>query len=806
MYPTTNLQFGQSSPEVKKLQEFLISQGMSIPSGPTNYFGNETKAALTEWQKKTGVAAGTDFGYWGPKSIAMAKTAGTTESPATNNPPANNPPANDTTAPSQDLFSFVQTLIDQGVIDKSPEMQAKVNAFLGITGAPGATGPVMSSHYGDTTTDSRVIAGRETPMLTTTNAMVDAAKGAKLVSSDYLKNSISNRPDVMAFYVNALTWGGYTLGDVLNDMKRREMADGGNAEAKKLVIIHPTSNKTNYMNTAAGQAALQMTGSIIPTFNLGGIVDPEILKYGADVPDELFQTLVPLQDVNSQEFKDAVANVKSMFFDLANAQLQATTEQEKTLADYNYQTFKTEIDKNYNIKLSDNATKAWQQIETLEDSFNTRNIAGSGMQNEAIDDYLKTTRLTDQRNRTEKLVSEEAERAKRFMNNATPEEIKALIAEDIAKGVTDPKKQRAYMWGLVPSQEIRDAYSIEKLKERFPEKSDEELQAYHDVVLDENGNYRSSIYRTYYDSLNKNRISELDAATTKILEDAKKKENTAYSDFDGSQPYSQPAGNDSATGPKGPTGNNPDATSQVPPVGTIPDAEFIKKMAEIGITITQKQLDDSRKSGSLAGSGTGTGQAPAGDYPPGDYAPGTVDLPPGSGDGGARTNALGTTANKPPWLSKDGYDTWALQKELVTGGYLSAADLAGGEGVYGPKTTAAVAKRDAELKNNVVTPTNQASGINATSTQPVIKPVVPTATSTASTTQPVIKPIVPANPAQTPKTQYSNLYNYYTGKTGSFNAWNSSQRLADAKKANIANYTGGDQQNKDLLAYLNANQ
>ncbi len=74
--PQTNLQPGQSGPEVKKLQDFLISQGYSIPAGATGYFGEQTKAALTNWQKATGVQAGADFGYWGPKSIAVASGGG----------------------------------------------------------------------------------------------------------------------------------------------------------------------------------------------------------------------------------------------------------------------------------------------------------------------------------------------------------------------------------------------------------------------------------------------------------------------------------------------------------------------------------------------------------------------------------------------------------------------------------------------------------------------------------------------------------------------------------------------------------
>lgn len=76
MYPNTNLQKGMSGAEVTKLQKFLISQGFSIPAGATGFFGDQTVQALTQWQQKTGVQAGADFGFWGPKSIEVAGNLG----------------------------------------------------------------------------------------------------------------------------------------------------------------------------------------------------------------------------------------------------------------------------------------------------------------------------------------------------------------------------------------------------------------------------------------------------------------------------------------------------------------------------------------------------------------------------------------------------------------------------------------------------------------------------------------------------------------------------------------------------------
>lgn len=83
MPPTTNLQQGQSGPEVKQLQNFLIGQGLSIPSGPTGYFGNETKAALSQWQSSVGISPSTP-GYgtnWGPKSIQAASQVNSNVAP-----------------------------------------------------------------------------------------------------------------------------------------------------------------------------------------------------------------------------------------------------------------------------------------------------------------------------------------------------------------------------------------------------------------------------------------------------------------------------------------------------------------------------------------------------------------------------------------------------------------------------------------------------------------------------------------------------------------------------------------------------
>jgi peptidoglycan hydrolase-like protein with peptidoglycan-binding domain len=78
MPPTTNLQPGQTGPEVKKLQDFLVSKGLMTPqqvaTGPGIY-GPQTTAAVKKFQEQNGVDNTTGPGYWGPKTIKAASGA-----------------------------------------------------------------------------------------------------------------------------------------------------------------------------------------------------------------------------------------------------------------------------------------------------------------------------------------------------------------------------------------------------------------------------------------------------------------------------------------------------------------------------------------------------------------------------------------------------------------------------------------------------------------------------------------------------------------------------------------------------------
>lgn len=67
---TSDISYSDNNSNVEALQTYLISQGFAIPSGPSTYFGSQTRIALKAWQDK-------HFGpqytgeYWG--SISQKK-------------------------------------------------------------------------------------------------------------------------------------------------------------------------------------------------------------------------------------------------------------------------------------------------------------------------------------------------------------------------------------------------------------------------------------------------------------------------------------------------------------------------------------------------------------------------------------------------------------------------------------------------------------------------------------------------------------------------------------------------------------
>lgn len=310
--------------------------------------------------------------------------------------------------------------------------------------------------------------------------------------------SIQNDEEKIAFYLNALTYGGYGLADIYRDLKKDELG------LSNVSPISSSQTRAQYASTDEGKKAYENV-QISPPSDLVGLTADILALPIYNMPDEAFKTLVPLLDWNSEEFKAKMDEVQSAYHDVVMQQLSATTEHDKTIADYNWEKFKEETERSFGIRLSDNALTAWDQLEAARDSFSERGATGSGIEAESMDDYLRRIRTADERSREERKVTETTNEANYFLSYATPEQIQALINEDKAKGLPQ-SEWRASKWGLIPSEDVKAGLSLSALKKKFPEMSDEDLARYVSTVVDENGNYRSNLYQNYV----KNKMAEED--------------------------------------------------------------------------------------------------------------------------------------------------------------------------------------------------------------------------------------------------------------------------------------------------------
>jgi len=69
---TRDLDLNMEGPDVTTLQNFLMTQGMTIPAGATGYFGPQTQAALIQFQLANNITPAT--GYFGPITRAFIAT------------------------------------------------------------------------------------------------------------------------------------------------------------------------------------------------------------------------------------------------------------------------------------------------------------------------------------------------------------------------------------------------------------------------------------------------------------------------------------------------------------------------------------------------------------------------------------------------------------------------------------------------------------------------------------------------------------------------------------------------------------
>lgn len=290
-----------------------------------------------------------------------------------------------------------------------------------------------------------------------------------------------------AKYLNAITYGGYTIGDVYRDVKAKELAQNGQTEYANIKAIDELQPAESWYYTDEGEKAKNSV-ALNPSTNLD--MDYSILnKTVFQIPDEAFKSAIDIPEFGTPEFKAAAEQIEAAYYDTLMMQATADTEQGQALAQDNWNNFVRDIERTYGIRLSNDARAAWGQIQQLKTGAASSGLAGSGIYNEMVDNYLADVRRSNDYLREQKLNDEETAMRDKLLKVATAKEIKEFVN-------ANPDKAQA--WGLIPSQDILEKFSLENLKAENPTLSEAEIKLMRDTILDENGNYRSNLYQTMY--------------------------------------------------------------------------------------------------------------------------------------------------------------------------------------------------------------------------------------------------------------------------------------------------------------------
>lgn len=462
----STLKSGSTGDDVSKLQKYLNdtqNSGLAVDGK----FGPATEAAVKAFQTSKGL---TSDGIVGPNTLASINNTSTNNQSNTNT----NTPENPATYSPADGHKLTPGEV--------VTFNGKTYTGINDTNTPTSTTGQLNL-YGN----ERNQAGENFA----TQAIFSEADLGKSAAVGELTPAfvaaLKNDPNKIAFYLGALAYGGYTMGDIYADMYSSQQKSLGKT-VPDITIISPTMKKSDYALTDAGKAASTAIDTLLPAGSRMKTLNADIFKYSlANLPDDAFTPYADrLPQPGTPEWKQKASEIKASYYDLLTAQASADTEQDKSLADYNLQQFKDEMQRSLGITLSDNSTQAWKQIQTLNDTYNTRGIQQSGLRNEDVDNTLKSTRLADTRNRESALNETEKQSLAALKASGTSAQIAALSPEERQK------------LGLTPSSDVLAQFSIENIKKMDPTLTDAEAQAYRDTIIDENGNYRSTLYSNYY--------------------------------------------------------------------------------------------------------------------------------------------------------------------------------------------------------------------------------------------------------------------------------------------------------------------
>lgn len=385
------------------------------------------------------------------------------------------------------------------------------------------------------------------------NLLQSGAAGSSNVSKQELTKIMSD-PTQVAFYVNALAYGGYSLQQVYQDMVRVQYSDNGQASSVANSI--PISAATPASQYASDPHSQQSTNN--PLLNVSPTIaglDSSVLSLPIfQMPTAAFSQLTPLTNPDSPQFQAEMAKYTDATYEVALEMAQASNDSEHQQAQADWTSLQQEIQGRLGITLSDNAVTAFNQLQNFQAQASMNNLAGSGMADQQIAAYLKQQQSVNQSMRQYYQTYQDQAQENYYQNYASPDEVNALISSD---------PQRAQAWGLTPNDATKQYLTLSNLQSLFPNVPQSQLQGLINKYLDTNGNFYSKLYGNYaannYDTNQQYGSWKANQVITKAQNDAQ----TALSQYDNpSNPFLR--GTTTVANPTGQTPSaNADNASQV---------------------------------------------------------------------------------------------------------------------------------------------------------------------------------------------------------------------------------------------------
>jgi hypothetical protein len=298
-------------------------------------------------------------------------------------------------------------------------------------------------------------------------------------------------------------WGPKTLAAV----------SGGGAPSNTqptTTLVSPTTTQPNsyYQSTNGGQSQQQIDnqklmnqynannggytiapdGTILPK---NSTISPTDTKDNTGTPP-VTTTAIPQLVPGTPEYDAALAALDTSYYDVLQQNLTAQTEGEQVAAKTSWDQLRNYTAATLGVNLADDATKAWDQIQSIKNQagayYGGQGITGSGIQQESVDDYLKSARATDAANRLTTQNKQDSDQMAYYKNYATVDQIQALKDSDPAKAAS---------YGLIPSDGLTRDQRVAALQAKYPTMTPDKVQESIDSMYDKNGNYYSQLTQTY---------------------------------------------------------------------------------------------------------------------------------------------------------------------------------------------------------------------------------------------------------------------------------------------------------------------